>query len=219
MRPRFSTAPGGGAVIVNQPGTSLTIGATKGAAARPDGHALALATVGPLATQAHLLRLSHGPDSSNHVCRTPVTPQLLAVRADAPFRTPWGLVEHGRSHHGTISLASTGIGSAPHPATIDLGGTAAFEWRPMPHNGDGAALQLALSNAITGWVAGVQTCASNMASLRDGRYRPGDARHARAVADAAGLSALARLRGLHACGSVPRTSVTDDHMGREVTPP
>jgi tripartite-type tricarboxylate transporter receptor subunit TctC len=149
MHPRFAAALGAGVVIVNQPGAGGTIGTAKGAAAKPDGYTLTLTTVGPLATQPHLLRLSYGPESFDYVCRTHVTPQVLVVRANAPFRTLRDLVEHGRRDRGAISLSSTGTGSVPHLATIDIGRTAGFEWLHVPHNGDGGALQLWLGSRRT----------------------------------------------------------------------
>ena len=165
LLPGFATALGTAAVIVNQPGAGGTIGTAKGAAARPDGHTLTLTTVGPLATQPHVLSLGYGPGSFDPVCRTHVTPQVLVVRHDAPFRDLRQFLDHARSHRGEVTLASPGTGSVPHLATIAIGQAGGFPWLHVPHTGDGGALQLTLSNAITGWVAGVQTYAANAGSL------------------------------------------------------
>ena len=166
MQPGFAAALGTGVVIVNQPGAGGTIGTARGAAARPDGYVLTLTTVGPLTTQPHFMKLAYGPDSFAPICRTHVTPQVLVVRADAPFHTLGEFVDYARGHRGAVSLASTGTGSVPHLATIEIGRAAGFEWLHVPNNGDGGALQLTLSGVITGWVAGVQTYAANAGSLR-----------------------------------------------------
>ena len=166
MQQGFAAALGANVVLVNQPGAGGTIGTARVAQARPDGQTLALTTVGPLATQPHFSRLSYGPESLAPICRTHVTPQVLVVKADSPFTSFGALVEHARRHPGSITFSSTGIGSVPHLAATEIGRLAGFEWLHVPHNGDGAALQLTLAGTVSGWVAGTQTYATSGGSLR-----------------------------------------------------
>lgn len=144
-------------VIINLPGAGGTIGTTKVAHSAPNGYVLGMPTVGPLATQPHMTRLSYNSDSFEYVCRTHVTPQVLAVPASSPYQTLAELVEDARKHPEKVSLASTGTGSVPHLAAVAFGQLADFEWMHIPTKGDTEALQLALGGEITGWVAGVQT--------------------------------------------------------------
>ena len=144
-------------IVLNQPGAGGTLGTTKVAHSAPNGYTLGMPTVGPLATQPHMNTLSYHIDSFEYVCRTHVTPQVLVVPANSPYKTLAELVEDARKHPEKISLASTGTGSVPHLAAVAFGQLAGFEWMHIPTKGDSEALQLSLGGEITGWIAGVQT--------------------------------------------------------------
>lgn len=153
-------------VISNQPGAGGTLGTTKVARATPDGYTLGITTVGPLTTQPHMTQLQYDIDSFDYVCRTHVTPQVLAVPLDSPLRTLKDFIEYGRKNPGKITLSSTGIGSLPHLAAVELGQLGGYEWVHVPTKGDSEALTLALSGDITGWIAGVQTFSRMSSKLR-----------------------------------------------------
>jgi len=101
--------------------------------------------------------LAYGIDSFEYVCRTHVTPQILAVPENSPFKTLGEFVDYARKNPGKVSLSSTGIGSLPHLAAVEFGQLAGFDWLHVPSKGDSDAARLALGGEITGWVAGVQT--------------------------------------------------------------
>jgi len=153
-------------VVVNQPGAGGTIGTARVARATPDGSLLGLTTVGPLTTQPHLTTQSYGVDSFEYICRTHLTPQVLAVADNSPFKSVKDLVEFAKKNPGKVVLSSTGVGSLPHLAAVEFAQLAGFEWLHLPSKGDSEAAQLALSGEITGWVAGVQTYAPLTPRLR-----------------------------------------------------
>lgn len=153
MKDTLGTAP----VVVNQAGAGGTLGTARVARAPADGTVIGLTTVGPLTTQPHLAALSFGIDSFEYVCRTHVTPQVLAVPENSPFKTLAEFVDHARKNPGKVVLSSTGIGSLPHLASVEFAQVAGFEWLHVPSKGDADAARLALGGEITGWVAGVQT--------------------------------------------------------------
>lgn len=144
-------------VIVNQAGAGGTLGTARVARAPADGRLIGLTTVGPLTTQPHMATLAYGIDSFEYVCRTHVTPQVLAVPENSPFKTLGEFVDYARKNPGKVSLSSTGIGSLPHLAAVEFGQLAGFDWLHVPSKGDSDAARLALGGEITGWVAGVQT--------------------------------------------------------------
>lgn len=153
-------------VVVNQAGAGGTLGTARVARSAPDGLLLGLTTVGPLTTQPHLATLSYGVDSFEYVCRTHVTPQVLAVADSSPFRTVKDLVDYARRNPGKVTLSSTGVGSLPHLAAVEFGQIAGFDWLHVPSKGDSDAARLALGGEITGWVAGVQTYVQAAPRLR-----------------------------------------------------
>lgn len=153
----LQTALSTSVIVLNQPGAGGTLGTTKVAHSAPNGYTLGMPTVGPLATQPHMSTLPYGIDSFEYVCRTHVTPQVLAVPANSPYKTLAEFVDDARKHPEKIALASTGTGSVPHLAAVAFGQLAGFEWMHIPTKGDAEALQLSLGGEITGWIAGVQT--------------------------------------------------------------
>nr|MBF0681830.1 tripartite tricarboxylate transporter substrate binding protein [Pseudomonas sp.] len=158
---------GESAVILNQPGAAGTIGTSKVAKADNDGYTLGVTTVGPLTTQPHLRKdLDYDVNSFEYICRTHITPQVLAVPASSPYQTLADLVADARANPDKLSFSSSGHGSVPHLATLEFGKAAGFKWRHIPTKGDGDALNLALSGSITGWVSGVQTYSAMSTKLR-----------------------------------------------------
>jgi tripartite-type tricarboxylate transporter receptor subunit TctC len=153
-------------VIMNQPGAGGTLGTAHVARAPADGYTLGLTTVGPLTTQPHMKQLTYDVDAFEYVCRTHVTPQVLAVPIDSPLRTLEDFVDYARKNRGKVTMSSTGVGSLPHLAAVEFGQLAGFEWVHVPTKGDSEALTLALSGDITGWVAGVQTFSRMSSKLR-----------------------------------------------------
>lgn len=148
---------GASIVVLNQPGAGGTLGTGRVARADPDGYTIGITTVGPLTTQPHRAKLSYGLDDFEYVCRTHVTPQVLAVPENSPFKTLKDFIDHARANPGKVVMSSTGIGSLPHLAAVELGQVAGFQWLHVPSKGDSDAARLALGGEITGWVAGVQT--------------------------------------------------------------
>jgi tripartite-type tricarboxylate transporter receptor subunit TctC len=153
-------------VVANQPGAGGTLGTARVARAPADGYLLGLTTVGPLTTQPHMTKLTYGVDSFEYVCRTHVTPQVLVVPGNSPFRTLAEFVAFARDNPGKVVMSSTGIGSLPHLAAVEFGQLAGFEWLHVPTKGDSDAAQLALAGEITAWVAGAQTYAQLGPRLR-----------------------------------------------------
>lgn len=144
-------------VVVNQAGAGGTLGTARVARAPADGRLIGLTTVGPLTTQPHMATLPYGIDSFEYVCHTHVTPQILAVPENSPFKTLAEFVDYARKNPGKVTMSSTGIGSLPHLAAVEFGQMAGFDWLHVPSKGDSDAARLAIGGEITGWVAGVQT--------------------------------------------------------------
>jgi len=140
-------------VVLNKAGASGTIGALEVANARPDGHTLGMLPVGPLTTQPNLRRQAYGPESFEYVCMVYSNPQLLLVRADAPFKSYGDLVAFARQNPGKVNYGSSGIGSVPHLAVVALARAAQIDVFHVPHKGEADALTSILGGHITLFVS------------------------------------------------------------------
>ena len=105
--------------------------------------------VGPMTTQPNLRTLPYGPDSFDYVCRVYSNPQLLLVRADAPYKTYGELVAHAKANPGKLNYGSSGIGSVPHLAVVALAKAANIDVFHVPHKGEADALASILRGPIT----------------------------------------------------------------------
>jgi len=149
-------ALGANIVILNQAGAAGTIGTAKVASAKPDGYTLGVTTVGPLTTQPHMNKLAYDVDSFSYICRTHVTPQVLVVPTDSPYKTLADLAAAGKADTN-LTFSSTGTGSVPHLAMIEIADMLGLDWTHIPAKGDGDASTLVIGGEVTGFVAGVQT--------------------------------------------------------------
>lgn len=140
-------------VIVNKAGAGGTIGATEVANAAKDGYTMGMLPVGPMTTQPNLRRLPYGPDSFDYVCLVYSNPQLLLVRADAPFKAYGDLVAHAKQNPGKLNYGSSGIGSVPHLAVVALANAAKIDVFHIPHKGEADALASILGGRIEMFVS------------------------------------------------------------------
>jgi hypothetical protein len=140
-------------VVVNKAGAGGTMGATEVANAAKDGHTMGMLPVGPMTTQPNLRTLPYGPDSFDYVCLVYSNPQLLLVRADAPYKTYGELVAHAKANPGKLNYGSSGIGSVPHLAVVALAKAANIDVFHVPHKGEADALASILGGHITMFVS------------------------------------------------------------------
>ena len=140
-------------VVVNKAGAGGTMGATEVANAAKDGHTMGMLPVGPMTTQPNLRTLPYGPDSFDYVCLVYSNPQLLLVRADAPYKTYGELVAHAKANPDKLNYGSSGIGSVPHLAVVALAKAANIDVFHVPHKGEADALASILGGHITMFVS------------------------------------------------------------------
>lgn len=162
----MSKALGQPVVVINKGGAGGAIGAAEVANATKDGHTLGMLPVGPMTTQPNLRRLAYGPDSFDYVCLVYSNPQLLLVRADAPFKTYGELVAHAKQNPGKLNYGSPGIGSVPHLAVVALAKAAELDVFHVPHKGDADALASVIGGHITMFVSHPTFLTSHADKLR-----------------------------------------------------
>ena len=101
-------------VVVNKPGGAGALGIQSVATAKPDGYAVLTSppaiVITPLISQKPGFSLRDFAPLSLAVS----TPNVITVKADAPFKTFEELVESARKNPGKLNYSSAGPGTTPH---------------------------------------------------------------------------------------------------------
>lgn len=117
----FGRELGGAVVVVNTAGAGGSIGMGNVARAKPDGHTIAMTTVGPLTIQpARRDNTGYTPESFDYLCGTYDVPLMTMVRADSPHRTIGDLLKWVKANPGKFNYGSSGIGTALHISMLQL---------------------------------------------------------------------------------------------------
>ena len=141
--------------IDNKPGANGTLGGGDIAKSDPDGYSLFLTTAGAVTVSPHIM-----PDMPYDALRdfapvalvTKVT-EVLVVTPKLGIKTVKELVALAKEKPGTISFASTGIGSPPHLTQILLDKSAGVQFLHVPYRGAAPALTDLLGGQVEVLVA------------------------------------------------------------------
>ncbi|MBK1789430.1 tripartite tricarboxylate transporter substrate binding protein [Prauserella cavernicola] len=155
-------------VVLNQPGGAGTIGTTRVVAASPDGYTLGFVAGGPLTVQPHYGRTIYSPDDLTPVARVGVSPIVLAVRADAPWRTVEDLITSVRAEPGSVRYASTGAGNPANLAMERLDNAAGVDTTQVPFESSAEAVTALLGGNVE---AAAGSPSGFAASVRSGDLR------------------------------------------------
>jgi len=138
-------------VVENRPGGGATIGAQAVARAAPDGHTLLYGTPGPQIVNPHLMRsLPYDPERDfAPVSGYKRAPNLLAVHPAVPARSLAELIALARARPGTLSYASSGVGSSSHLAGEMLKFMAGIDITHVPYRGTSQALTDLLGGTVS----------------------------------------------------------------------
>ena len=129
-------------VIDNKAGANGTLGGEYVAKSAPDGYTLFLTTAGAVTVSPHIMPDIHFDtlrDFAPVALVTKVT-EVLVVGPKSGIKTVKDLVERAKAKPGTISFASTGIGSPPHLAQELLDASAGVQFLHVPYKGAAPAL-------------------------------------------------------------------------------
>ncbi len=108
--------------IVNRPGAASQVGMTELVRSRPDGYTLAYAVLPAVvsnyldpARAAIYNRLSFQPIATHHM-----SPMMLAVRSDGPYKNLKDLVDAARKAPSGIKISDSGLLGTPHLEVLML---------------------------------------------------------------------------------------------------
>lgn len=139
---KMTTELGQRVYIENRPGAAGTVGADNVAKAEPDGYSLFLTTSGAIAIAPHIMNgVPYDPLKAFApvVLVTKVT-EILVVTPKLGIKNVKELVAIAKAKPGTVSFASTGIGSPPHLAQELLAGAANVKFLHVPYRGAAPAV-------------------------------------------------------------------------------
>lgn len=157
-------------VIDNRGGAAGTIGAASVANAAPDGYTLLFGSANELAMSPSLYRsLPYDPQKA-FVAAAPVAefPNVLVVGGNSATHTVAQLMAAARAKPGTVSFASSGVGSTNHLTEERWKSVAGVDVVHVPYKGGGPALVDVVGGQVDAMFA---TLPSAINLIRSGRLR------------------------------------------------
>ena len=135
--------------VENKAGASGTIGTAQVAKSAPDGTTFLVndTTYAMLPSLFAKLPWDHAGDLVP-VTTLAVTPVVLVVAANSPFKTAQELIEHARKHPGKLNFGSGGNGSSTHLSAELLKKEGRLFITHIPYKGAGDAMVGLLGNQV-----------------------------------------------------------------------
>ncbi len=135
-------------VVENKTGGGGSVGAGFVARSKPDGHTLLFAVSAVQTSAPHQTRLPYGFDDLQPIARISVGPNVIAARADAPFKTLQEMIAYAKANPGKVSYSSAGTGGATHLAGEALARAAGIKLTHIPFQGAAPAVAAAVGGSV-----------------------------------------------------------------------
>src|SRR5256714_10901966 len=128
-------------VVENRGGAAGNIGAEAVANAAPDGYTLlATAPARPVVNAALCNKLKYNPDAFEPVAVMALSPNVLAVRAALPVKSPQELIAYARANPRKLTYASQGGGTTSHLTAELFQRLTGTQLQHVPYRGTAPAL-------------------------------------------------------------------------------
>jgi tripartite-type tricarboxylate transporter receptor subunit TctC len=160
-------------VTLNRPGAGGALGMGVAARSAPDGYTL-LVTNPSVLIVPEADRVFGRESSFDRASFTPLAllvadPIVLAVKADAPWKTYQEFVAAARANPDTITYASSGAYSASHLPIEMLANAAGIKLRHVPYSGGGPAIIAVLGGQVAATASSPSALAAH---FKSGALRP-----------------------------------------------
>jgi tripartite-type tricarboxylate transporter receptor subunit TctC len=134
---------GDNVIVENRGGAGTVIGAAYVAQSAPDGYTLLISSNSSFTLNPALRSdLPYDPlKSFESIGSIGSSPLVLLAHPSLPVQTLPELIRFAKSHPGTLSYASFGIGTSPHFAGEMLKVMAGLDMTHVPYKGEGPAIQ------------------------------------------------------------------------------
>jgi tripartite-type tricarboxylate transporter receptor subunit TctC len=128
-------------IVDNKPGAGTIIGTDAVAKSPPDGYTLVMATFAHAVNPALQARLPYDTDKAfAPVALIGVSPNVLVVRADRPYKSVADLIAAAKAKPGALTFASQGNGTSAHLAGELFKSLAKVDITHVPYRGAGPAM-------------------------------------------------------------------------------
>ncbi|WP_218511112.1 tripartite tricarboxylate transporter substrate binding protein [Variovorax sp. dw_308] len=128
-------------IIDNKPGAGTIIGTEAVAKSAPDGYTLVMATVAHVVNPSLQPKLPYNYEKGfAPVILVGISPNVLVVRADSPYKSVADLIAAAKANPGKISFASQGSGTSAHLAGELFKNLTKTDMTHIPYRGAGPAM-------------------------------------------------------------------------------
>ena len=170
LAPKLSEILGAQVVVENRAGAAGTIAADAVAKAAPDGYTLLAGHANSNAIAPHVLqKIPFDPIADF----TPITyigyvPNVLVVHPSVPAKSVEELVALAKAKPGSMTYASSGVGSTQHLAGALFNQISGTQMNHVPYKGSGAAIVDLIAGQVN---ANFDTMPPVLPHVRDGKLR------------------------------------------------
>jgi tripartite-type tricarboxylate transporter receptor subunit TctC len=143
-----------GVAVLNRPGGGGSVAVAEVVQAKPDGYTIVLAPNSTLLIHPQLNDLPYKtPDDYEPILNTISFYTLLAVKADAPWKTVQEFAAAAKANPGKLRVGSPGEGTISHLTLERWSGSAGFKTTHVPFSGWGESSPALLGGHIDGVMA------------------------------------------------------------------
>ncbi|ARP90628.1 hypothetical protein CAL14_10225 [Bordetella genomosp. 9] len=155
-------------LVENKPGGNGAIAATFVGRSRPDGQTLFLSSVGAISINPGLYpKLIYDPiNDFKPISLLVSVPEVLIVGQDSPYKTAQDFLAKAKGEG--LSMASSGVGSMPHMAIVQLKNATGAKILHVPYKGAAPAITDTLGGQVAGFIGDISGL---MPQIQSGKAR------------------------------------------------